>query len=153
MSVVEAVTSVLETYLSAQNLQHSVNTIFHTAKPPNISIKQYLKRLEQYMKCSIEAYIIALIYLDRLTTRNKEIVLNIYCIHRLFLVSLVVALKFFDDKYYKNAYYSKVGGIPNAELNELEVSFLVCLDFNLFVSTEEYENYYNSLMQYFGVSA
>ncbi|OMJ72636.1 hypothetical protein SteCoe_28861 [Stentor coeruleus] len=102
------------------------------------------------MKCSEETYILALIYLDRVTAKKTDLVLNIYCIHRLFLSALVVAAKFFEDRYYKNSYYSKVGGIANPELNTLEMEFLVYIDFRLYVSNEEYENYYNTLIEYFG---
>jgi hypothetical protein len=150
MSVVEAVTNVLETYLGITSTRHSTTTFFHTSKPPSISIRLYLKRLEQYMKCSEETYILALIYLDRVTAKKTDLVLNIYCIHRLFLSALVVAAKFFEDRYYKNSYYSKVGGISNPELNSLEMEFLVYIDFRLYVSNEEYENYYNTLIEYFG---
>ena len=45
----------------------------------------------------------------------------------------MVAAKFFDDKYYNNEYYSRVGGINNKELNSLEIEFLNFINFNLFV--------------------
>ena len=102
------------------------------------------------MKCSEESFILALIYLDRITARDRNFVINSYCIHRLFLSGLVIAAKFFEDKYYKNSYYARVGGISNPELNVLESQFLQMIDFKLFVSTEEYENYRNTLIQYFG---
>ena len=151
MNVIEAVTSMLETYLEyTPEINHTISTFFHTNRPPNISIRLYLKRLEEYMKCSEESFILALIYLDRITARDRNFVINSYCIHRLFLSGLVIAAKFFEDKYYKNSYYARVGGISNPELNVLESQFLQMIDFKLFVSTEEYENYRNTLIQYFG---
>jgi hypothetical protein len=45
----------------------------------------------------------------------------------------MVAAKFFDDVYYNNEYFAKVGGISNKELNALEIEFLNYLNFNLFV--------------------
>ena len=103
------------------------------------------------MKCNPETYVLALIYLDRATAIKKDLVLSNSCIHRLFFTALVVAAKFFEDKYYKNSYYCKVGGISNAELNTLEIELLAYLDFKLYVSTDEYENYFNTLMSHFGI--
>jgi hypothetical protein len=34
----------------------------------------------------------------------------------------MAAAKFFDDSYYNNAFYAKVGGVPAWEINALEVS-------------------------------
>ena len=46
----------------------------------------------------------------------------------------MLAAKFFDDRYYNNEYYSKVGGISNAEINLLEREFLHYINFRLYVS-------------------
>jgi hypothetical protein len=102
------------------------------------------------MKCTQESYVVALIYLDRVTALKPEIVLSNFCIHRLFLTALIISVKFYEDKYYKNSYYAKVGGISNIEVNTLEHEFLIYIDFGLFVKTEEYENYLRTLLNYFG---
>lgn len=51
----------------------------------------------------------------------------------------MLAAKFFDDQYFNNAYYAKVGGVPCHEINSLEVEFLFMINFSLFVTTGEYE--------------
>lgn len=58
------------------------------------------------------------------------------------------AAKFFDDQYYNNAYYAKVGGVPCIEMNALEVEFLFKTNFTLFVTTETYVQYYNELINH-----
>lgn len=65
--------------------------------------------------------------------------------HRLLVTSVMLAAKFFDDHYYNNAYYAKVGGVPYSEMNALEVEFLFMLNFDLFVTTETYKQYYDEL--------
>ena len=57
----------------------------------------------------------------------------------------MVAAKFFDDQFYFNPFFATVGGLKRLEINALEVEFLFLLEFNLFVSREEYERYYNTL--------
>ncbi len=46
----------------------------------------------------------------------------------------MLAAKFFDDRYYNNEYYSKVGGISNSEMNLLEREFLHYISFRLYIS-------------------
>jgi hypothetical protein len=57
----------------------------------------------------------------------------------------MLAAKFFDDQYFNNPYYAKVGGVPPQEMNNLEVEFLFMANFTLYVSTETYSQYYMEL--------
>jgi hypothetical protein len=102
----------------------------------------------KYAYCSGECFIFALIYLDRLITANKNCHITPYNVHRLLITSVLLAAKARDDTYYSNAYYSAIGGISNAEINKLEGTFLVLVDFNLFVSPETYDQYKTYLMQH-----
>jgi hypothetical protein len=74
----------------------------------------------------------------------------------------------FDDEFFKNAYYAKLGGVSPSEMNTLEVEFLslVCslpplpplpplsslihrqVNFNLYVSTETFEKYQQELQSF-----
>lgn len=58
---------------------------------------------------------------------------------------MMVAAKYFDDVYYTNTFYAEVGGISVNEINSLEVDFLCRIGFNLFVSTEEFRQYYKDI--------
>ena len=49
--------------------------------------------------------------------------------------------------YYNNAYYARVGGISNGEVNSLEMEMLRMISFSLFVQPEQYERYRASLYQ------
>jgi hypothetical protein len=141
MSIAEMITPTIESYLDDRKNENSPATYFHANKPPSMPISSYLKRLEQFMKCSEESFIFALIYLDRLSEQESDFIINDFCIHRVFLAALVVAAKFIDDKYYKNSYYARVGGINTCEMNTLEHQFLILIDFRLFVSPDEFEKY------------
>lgn len=59
--------------------------------------------------------------------------------------SVMVSAKFFDDSYLNNRRYAHLGGVTTHELNMLEVEFLFLIDFNLFVSSEEYIKIYQGL--------
>jgi len=121
-------------------------TVFDSSAIPPITIEKYLSRLSQYFRCSDAAFIAALILVDRLleydggrlplTTRN---------VHRLFLASLVVAVKYHEDLVYSNSHYAKAGGVQVREVNRLERVVVATLDFELRVEPEQYRTYEASL--------
>jgi len=119
---------------------------FHALRPPPISIQDYLDRIAKYSCCSEECFVLALIYIDRLIQCNPDFLVNSLNVHRIIITSVMLAAKFFDDHYYNNAYYGKVGGVSNSEVNSLEIEFLFMVNFNLFVATEEYNVYNQRLM-------
>ena len=59
---------------------------------------------------------------------------------------MVVAIKFYDDVYYDNGYYAKVGGVSTYELNCLEVDLLSLLTFDLHVYPEQFAQYFDQLV-------
>lgn len=86
-------------------------TKFHALRAPAISIEDYLQRISKYSGCSEECFILSLIYVDRLINQNQNLIVNSLCVHRLIITSIMLAAKFFDDQYFNNAYYGKVGGV------------------------------------------
>lgn len=55
---------------------------FHSKRVPSISIRDYMARIAKCAKCSEECLILALIYIDRLTERNKKFIIRSLNIHR-----------------------------------------------------------------------
>ena len=70
-------------------------SVFHTNKPPQISVPQYLERIVTYAYCSPECFIMALIYLDRIVQRNPKFYISSFNIHRL-LITRFVKIFFID---------------------------------------------------------
>ena len=73
------------------------------------------------------------------TEGPQRVQINNKSVHRLMLVAIIVAQKFFNDKFYGNNTFSKIGGVSIPELNLLEQHFLGLLDFDNNVSSEQYE--------------
>lgn len=122
-------------------------TKFHALKAPGISIEQYLERIHKYASCSTECFILALIYIDRLIQRNNFILSELN-VHRVCVTAILLAAKFFDDAYYNNAYYAKVGGVLVSEMNGLEVEFLFRINFSLHVTPEVFVKYQEELISH-----
>jgi hypothetical protein len=107
---------------------------------PQISIKDYLERLYKHTKISCSTIILILIYIDRICNIQK-FKLTYFNIHKLILASMIIANKFNEDEQYTTKFYSKLGGLPIAEIAFLEYNFFFLLNFNLFVKDELYKKY------------
>ena len=107
---------------------------------PQISIKDYLERLYKHTKINCSTIILILIYIDRICNIQK-FKLTYFNIHKLILGSMIIANKFNEDEQYTTKFYSKLGGLPIAEIAFLEYNFFFLLNFNLFVKDELYKKY------------
>jgi len=124
---------------------HPTLSKFHSVRAPAISIKDYLLRIAKYATCSGECFVLALVYIDRIIQNNPSFIVNSLNIHRLLITGIMLAAKFYDDQYYNNAYFGKVGGVPCKEMNSLEVEFLFMCNFSFAVPPQQYEQYYTEL--------
>ena len=107
--------------------------------------------IHKYASCSNECFILALIYIDRLIQRNNFLLTELNA-HRVVITAILLAAKFFDDAYYNNAYYAKVGGVLVSEMNGLEVDFLFRINFSLHVTPEVFEKYRAELLSHSNVA-
>ena len=124
--------------------KQQVITKFQSSYPPTISILAYLERINKYAKCSPNCFIVALIYIDRLI-ETRNVILSTLNVHRVLITSVMLATKVFDDEFYKNAYYAKLGGVSTQEINSLELEFLSLMNFDFFVTVETFEKYQKEL--------
>jgi len=127
-------------------INHAPVTRFHTLRAPQITVKAYLNRIAKYSICSEECFILALIYIDRLIKYNGNFLVNSLNVHRLIITSIMLAAKFFDDQYFNNAYFGKVGGVSCKEINLLEIEFVFMINFNLYVESKMFEMYNKRLL-------
>ncbi|EEF46675.1 cyclin-U1-1 [Ricinus communis] len=122
------------------HLGKSLNA-FHGVRAPTISIPKYLERLYKYTNCSPSCFVVGYVYIDRLLHKHPDSLVISLNVHRLLVTSVMVASKVLDDVHYNNAFYAKVGGVSNAELNRLEIELLFLLDFGVMVSSRIFESY------------
>lgn len=142
-------------------IQNAIKTKFTSKSKPTIAIKDYLSRIMNFFKCSQETLILAMIYIDRVTESISHFVLNSLNIHRsvnfykkyninffcrILVTSVTIAAKFFDEIYYTNAYYAKVGGLSLKELNLLEIEFLNLIDYRLYVDSDIFFQYRQKIL-------
>ncbi|KAG8741039.1 hypothetical protein FRC10_003423 [Ceratobasidium sp. 414] len=138
---------------------------FHARNIPSITIEQYLLRILKYCPTTNEVFLGLLVYFDRMSklaaeclppsptqsapsTHFRPFAIDSYNIHRLLIAGVTVASKFFSDVFYTNSRYAKVGGLPQSELNQLELQFLLLNNFRLSIPIDEMQRYAEQLLQY-----
>ena len=121
------------------------NSFFFYVKP-EISIFDYLNRINKYCIPEESTLIISLILIDKFCLESK-IILNEFNIHRILFSSFLISMKINEDKIFTHKYFSSVAGIDIEELKILEFDFLKIVNYNVFVSKNIYEKYYQYLNQ------
>lgn len=127
---------------------HELFYPFQCKTVPPLDVKSYLCRIKQYGQCSDEAIFVGSLYVLRLSQKyGPSFPITVWSIHRILITCILLAVKFVDDVRWNNEYYSVVGGIPLTEMNALEVDMLALLEFNLYVTDDEYRIALTALTQ------
>ena len=120
---------------------------FFSKNPASVTIAAYMDRIIKNVRLEESTLIIAMIYIDRVCEFN-----NIYLmdsnIHRVMFAGIIIAIKYNEDDFYSNKYYSTVGGISTRELCTLEYEFVKLLKYSLFINTQTYDKYKTYLINY-----
>ena len=117
---------------SSLNLQHGfIVRKFYSKKPPPISLEEYLLRVHKFCPMSTGVYLATSLYIHRLAVIERIIPVTARNAHRLVLAGLRVSMKKLEDQKYGHSRFARVGGVSEAELGKLEVSFCFLTSFDL----------------------
>ena len=150
-AIAQTLTTILENNKKMENYKEMVKKqskqVFSANLVPNISIEDYLLRIQTYANMEKSTLIISLIFIDRLC-HTADVTLTYYNIHRILFTSVLISIKYNEDSFYDNKYYSEIAGVKLKELKLLEYTFISMVDFKFYVSDEIYEKYQNYLDNY-----
>lgn len=122
----------IDSQLESLNLQHGfIVRKFYSKRPPPISLEEYLLRVHQYCPMSTGVYLATSLFIHRLAVIERIIPVTARNAHRLVLAGLRVSMKKLEDQKYGHSRFAKVGGVSEAELGKLEVSFCFLTSFDL----------------------
>ncbi|OTA60811.1 cyclin-domain-containing protein [Hypoxylon sp. EC38] len=134
------------------NLQHSAITRkFFSKQPPPISIEDYLMRIHRFCPMSTAVYLATSFYIFRLAVQERAIPVTRRNCHRLLLAGLRVAMKALEDLSYPHSKIARVGGVSEAELARLEISFCFLTGFELVIGEETLRSHWETLKQSHGL--
>ena len=143
-SITKTLNTILEQNKKLKNykdiLKKQISMYFSANTIPNISIKDYLIRIQNYSEMEKSTLILSLILIDKMC-KKSGIVLTHYNIHRILFSSVLIAIKYNEDSYFDNNFYSQIAGVKPNELKLLEYTFLEYNDFSIYVNDIEYEQY------------
>ena len=143
-AISQTLISILENSKKINNykeiLKKQSKMAFNANLIPNISIEQYLIRIQTYGNMEKSTLIISLILIDRLCQR-ANLTLTYYNIHRILFTAILISIKYNEDTYYDNKYYADIAGVKLKELKLLEYSFINLIHFNLFIQDDIYQKY------------
>ena len=150
-SISQTLTSILENNKKLPNfkeiLKNQGKMVFSANLIPNISIEEYLIRIQTYANIETSTLILSLILIDRLC-QISNLTLTYHNIHRIIFSSIIISIKYNEDNYYDNQYYAEIAGVKIKELKLLEYNFISLLHFNLFIKDEIYEKYKQYLFEF-----
>ena len=121
---------------------------FYSKFIPVLSIEKFLIRIVKYTEAENNTLIVAYLYITKLLNKEKFI-LSLNNIYRLLLGSVVLAKKELEDLCYNNLYYCEIGGMTVQDLNSVEYSLFIRLNFDVNPKIEEVENIYNEIINSF----
>lgn len=116
--------------------------VFYSSEIPSISIKYYLYRIQSLSQVEDNTLILSLIYIDRICEK-ASIILTEFNIYRILFISILISIKYNEDKFYENKFYAKIAGISDKELRKLEIHFLKLIKFELYANKSLFEKYKN----------
>ena len=137
-------TSILDTNKNLDDYKEIIRSqsrqVFSATIIPGISIQDYLIRIQTYSNIEKSTLIICLIYIDRFCNKAK-VTLTYYNIHRILFSAILMSIKYNEDSFYDNKYYSQIAGVKLKELKTLEYHFIKLLNCELYVSRELFDKY------------
>lgn len=118
---------------------------FNSKKEPEIKLNDYIYRIMKYSEIDYSTLLLAIIYLDKVILHKLLITeLNV---HKIFAISVLIAVKYNEDRYYDNKYYSKTFGLSLDEVNSLETYFLDMINYELFINNDTLKYYFDYFYQ------
>ncbi len=132
---------------------------FQGKTKPKINLKKYVKRIlsflkkhDKYCKNGPKTPIVYLVIGIEYIKRTK-IELNELNIHRIILISILLACKFINDDHPDQSWFSEVGGISVNELNFLEYVFIRHLKWDFYINDHVFEKLIRKATDIFTVSS
>ena len=123
------------------------DNIFYLDQIPPISLEDYIRHLVKYTSMNISTLILSIIYIDQFCEKFNYF-LSLNNIYRLLLISVFISLKFNEDIMVDAKTYSNIAGVSLEDLKMLELQMCTALNFEFFVKSEYYQQYFAYFSKY-----
>ncbi|ONH67873.1 Cyclin-U2-2 [Cyberlindnera fabianii] len=112
---------------------------FRLNNDPDLSVSDYLNRINKYCQLSTSVYLGSAYYIHMLVVKWEIFQLTNLNAHRLIIAALRLACKTLEDITHRQQFFAQMGGIRPKDLQSLEISFLFLIKFNCQVDVQTLE--------------
>jgi hypothetical protein len=105
-------------------------TYFHSRVVPGMSLYELACALRQYTRCDEGALVVAVVLFMRHCERTS-LRPTLHMMHRLYVACVQVGIKAHSDRFPCNKTFARIAGITLQEMNRLETTLVVALDWNV----------------------
>ncbi|KAG0229716.1 hypothetical protein BGW42_001385 [Actinomortierella wolfii] len=120
--------------------------------PPTALFRKFCLDVLSATQLSRSVILLSLKYIDKLMFHlkisNKIVNTGEGAEYRFFTGALILANKFLDDNTFTNKTWAEITGMKMVDVNHLEMQFLNGIDFRLFTSPEEYQDWLTGLTKF-----
>ena len=136
-----------ENQQGGKNKYRLKDPIFYLEQIPPISLEDYIRHLVKYTNMNISSLILSVIYIDQFCEKFKY-VLSLNNIYRLLLICVFISLKYNEDAMVNAKLYANIAGVSVDDLKILEYQMCAALDFEFYVKSEYYQQYFVYFSKY-----
>ena len=141
--IIKAIVSNLKDIIeeNKQYGQNFIDGIFYLQQIPPISLEDFIRHLMACTNMNLSSLILSIIYIDQFCEKYKYMI-SLNNIYRLLLISIFISIKYNEDCFVSFKDYAKISGVSVEDLKILEYQMCAALDFNFYVKSEYYEQYF-----------
>ena len=110
-----------------------------------IQFEDYINRLVKHTEVESNTLLFSLMLLDKFSVQS-EISFSKLNIHKLFLISLIISIKFLEDVIFEERDYALIAGVNKKELAYLEQEFLIGIDYRVSIDETKFKCYYKCFL-------
>eukprot|EP00516_Mucochytrium_quahogii_P011595 CAMPEP_0203788890 /NCGR_PEP_ID=MMETSP0100_2-20121128/3110_1 /ASSEMBLY_ACC=CAM_ASM_000210 /TAXON_ID=96639 /ORGANISM=" , Strain NY0313808BC1" /LENGTH=292 /DNA_ID=CAMNT_0050691707 /DNA_START=729 /DNA_END=1607 /DNA_ORIENTATION=+ len=93
---------------------------------------------EDSLSRGLRSFLLAMVYIDRITTKHPGFILSSFSIHRVLLTAILCAAKFSDDFTLDIDVFAEVGGIPLSHMGRMELRMCSLINYEFTLGEEEF---------------
>ncbi|CAG8447005.1 15949_t:CDS:2 [Acaulospora morrowiae] len=118
---------------------------------PRDAFKKFCRDVISATQVSHSVILLSLLYIHRMKINNPTIKGQNGSEYRTFTVALMLSNKFLDDNTYTNKTWSEVTNIPVSEINTMEMEFLSSLNYQLYVSEQQFFDWVRNMITFVSI--
>lgn len=142
-SLVDTLPEILQKIIRNNRKSYSAKPSIFDSKNIKMNFEDYLKRLVKHSQVESNTLLYTLMLIDTFVKRSG-IALTDHNLHKVFIISLILSIKFLEDEIFAEEHYCLMAGLSKEIYAQLEYEYLFHLNYEVSIDKEKFETYYNT---------